>query len=207
MMPPVDLPAMLDLENLQNAVIGPIGLRVAPGQCAAIAGPSGSGKSLLLRMIADLDPHTGAARLGDLDRRAVPAPVWRRQVVYVAAEAGWWSEDLGAHFPAATRAAALAYAARLSLDPSVFERPVRLLSTGERQRLGLIRALLTDPKVLLLDEPTSALDPATTAGVETLLTEQMAAGLIMVLVSHDDGQRDRLGHQRYAITAGRLEAR
>ena len=198
---------MLDLENLQNAVIGPIGLRVAPGQCAAIAGPSGSGKSLLLRMIADLDPHTGVARLGTLDRRAVPAPVWRRQVVYVAAEAGWWSEDLGAHFAGDTRKSADAYAARLSLDPSVFERSVRLLSTGERQRLGLIRALVAKPKVLLLDEPTSALDPATTARVEALLTEQMAAGLIMVLVSHDDSQRDRLGHQRYAISAGRLEAR
>ncbi|WP_158806961.1 ATP-binding cassette domain-containing protein [Beijerinckia sp. L45] len=198
---------MLNLQNLQNAIIGPIDLRVEPGHCAAIAGPSGSGKSLLLRMLADLDPHSGTATLGNMDRCRVPAPEWRRQVVYVAAEAGWWSEDVADHFSSATRHAAETYAAQLALDPAVFARPVRLLSTGERQRLGLIRALVARPRALLLDEPTSALDPTSTARVETVLRALMAEGLIIVLVSHDDSQRDRLGHQHYTLTAGKLDPR
>jgi putative ABC transport system ATP-binding protein len=198
---------MLDLTNLQNAVIGPITLRVAPGECAAIAGPSGSGKSLLLRMIADLDPHEGAARLGDVDRAAVAAPVWRRHVVYVAAEAGWWSDSVIDHFAVGTLAAARALAERLSLDSAVFDRTVRLLSTGERQRLALVRALVAAPKAVLLDEPTSALDPDNTGQVEALLREHLATGAILVLVTHDAEQAARLGTQRYTLAGGKLTPR
>ncbi len=198
---------MLDLKGMKNTFIGPISFTVASGQCAAISGPSGAGKSLLLRMIADLDPHEGDVALGTVNRAAIPAPAWRHKVVYVPAEPGWWADRVDAHFEPTRIARAKAIAARLSLDPVIFDRLVRNLSTGEKQRLGLTRAIVAAPDVLLLDEPTSALDPTATAQVEALLDEQRAAGTILVLVTHDRAQADRLGDQLYTMTKAGLTRR
>src|SRR3954451_6859003 len=62
------------------------------GECIALQGSSGVGKSLLLRAIADLDPNDGVVKLDGMPREAMPAPLWRKQVTYVAAEPGWWAE-------------------------------------------------------------------------------------------------------------------
>ncbi len=196
--------AGLVLDNLRGAIVGPVDLVVEPGTCAAITGASGAGKSLLLRMIADLDLNDGEVRLGDLLRSSLAAPVWRRHAIYVPAEAGWWDERVDAHFPAATRPAAQTMAARLGIAASHFQRPVRTLSTGERQRLALVRALVRRPRCLLLDEPTSALDAASIAQVEDLLRQALAGGTVVLLVSHDAEQTARLGDRRYVMTAGRL---
>ena len=59
----------------------------------------GGGKSLFLRMIADLDPCQGEVFLDGVERRRMTAPAWRRQVVYNAAEPGWWREAVAEHFP------------------------------------------------------------------------------------------------------------
>jgi ABC-type iron transport system FetAB ATPase subunit len=198
---------MLDIQGLSDAIVRPVWLQVAAGQCAAISGPSGSGKSLLLRMIADLDPHAGTITLGGADCAAMSGPAWRSQVVYAAAESGWWADRASEHFPAAIMDLAKSYAARLALDPAIFERAVAGLSTGERQRLGLIRALAAKPQVLLLDEPTSALDPESTGRAETLLLEQKRAGAILILVTHDADQADRLGDRLYTMRRGMLEPR
>ena len=196
----------LVVENLRGAIVGPIDLAVAAGTCAAITGPSGAGKSLLLRMIADLDPSEGEVQIGDGRRAAVPAPDWRARVTYLAAEAGWWADRVDEHIPVSARARAEQLAARLGLPSDTMARAVRTLSTGERQRLALIRALVRDPVCLLLDEPTSALDPDAVARVEALLGGAMAAGTILVLVSHDTAQAARLGTRHYRLDAGRLVA-
>ena len=198
------MPASLVIRNLRGAIVGPIDLTVEPGTCAAITGASGAGKSLLLRMIADLDPNTGDVALGDMNRAATPSPAWRRAVTYVAAEPGWWAETAAAHTPADARATAEALAANLGLASALFDRPIAQLSTGERQRFGLIRALCQAPPALLLDEPTSALDAASTDAVEALLRDRLAGGLVLILVSHDRALADRLGTRRHEMTAGRL---
>lgn len=194
----------LVVENLRNALVGPVNLRVEPGTCAAISGASGAGKSLLLRMIADLDPHTGTARLGDIDRAALPAPAWRRRVVYLAAESGWWRDTVLEHVEPGRRDAAEALAHDLGLEAAVLERRIPALSSGERQRSALIRALVTKPAALLLDEPTSALDPSAIQRVEAVLRAYLAEGHPIVLVTHAAEQAARLGAHRYVMEQGRL---
>ncbi len=196
---------MLSVERLQRLSFGPFELGVADGECVAIAGPSGSGKSVFLRMIADLDPHAGTACLDDAGCESMPAPRWRRLVTYVAAESGWWADTVGAHFTDPTAARTLL--ARVGLPADALDWPVARLSSGERQRLALLRALVQVPRVLLLDEPTSALDPDTTIAVEALLREALARGTAIVLVSHDPRQAERLAGRQFRMEAGQLRPR
>ena len=192
----------LRLVALRSQLAGPFDLTVAAGECIAITGASGSGKSLFLRMIADLDPCSGEVFLDGHPRSGMTAPVWRRQVVYNPADPGWWADDVATHFPDLSKASVVA--GRLALAPALLEGPVLRLSTGERQRLGLIRALLPDPPVLLLDEPTGALDTDNAALVETLLRERLAVGTSILMVTHSEAQAERLGNRRFRMSDRRL---
>ena len=190
----------LQTVSLRSARAGPFDFALAPGGCLAVTGPSGAGKSLMLRMIADLDPHEGDALLDGVACSAMPAWHWRRRVTYCAAESGWWLDRVGEHFASPPAAVA----ARLHLRPDIYEQPVTACSTGERQRLALLRALEHAPSVLLLDEPTGALDRAATEAVEAILAERRAAGTAVVIVTHDEAQADRLATMRGRIEAGRF---
>jgi putative ABC transport system ATP-binding protein len=193
---------LLEIRDLTGAPGGPFNLTLAAGDCLVISGPSGIGKSLLLRMIADLDENTGTALLNGAARDSMPAPHWRRQVMYVSAESGWWGDMVREHLQPAEQAAALA--PRLGLRAALLDAPVAQLSTGERQRMALLRAIIRKPAVLLLDEPTSALDPDSTRAVETLLTELAAAGTGLVVVSHNEQQAERIATRRAQMTLGLL---
>lgn len=191
--------AVLRAQGLQHAHAGPFDLDVPAGGCLAVTGPSGSGKSLLLRMVADLDPHKGEAWLDGVARSTLSGPDWRRRVVYAPAEPGWWLDRVGEHFSGPSLDVA-----RLGLASDIWDRAVAQCSTGERARLALLRALAAGPAFLLLDEPTGALDQAATLAVEALLQERMLAGLGVVLVTHDTAQAERLGTVRRQMAAGRL---
>lgn len=153
-------------------------------------GPSGSGKTLLMRAIADLDPSAGEVSFNGQNKNQVPAPDWRRRIAYVAAEPGWWADSAAEHFRDWAQAAPLATA--LLLPNDIERAPITRLSTGERQRLALIRALVENPDVLLLDEPTGPLDAAATEAVESILRERLASGISILLATHDISQADRL---------------
>jgi len=168
-----------------------------------VQGPSGTGKTLLLRAIADLDPAGGRVFLDGLERNAMSAPEWRRHVRYAAAEPGWWEATPRRHFGDAVKAEALSKT--LGLAASLLDRPVAELSTGERQRLALARGLMDDPAVLLLDEPTAALDPKARSAVERCLKKLLTAGTAIVLVSHDRAQAKRLARRKLAIAGGRAK--
>jgi ABC-type iron transport system FetAB ATPase subunit len=196
----------LSIKGLKSALVGPFSLTVERGGCIGITGPSGSGKSLFLRMICDLDVNEGEVWLDGAPRGGMTAPAWRRQVVYAPAESGWWTDQVADHFADDQREAAHGLAARLGLPAGIIDGPVSRLSTGERQRLALIRALLMASPVLLLDEPTSGLDGDGAARVEAILTERMASGLALVLVTHDPAQAARMALRRFVMTAGRLVA-
>jgi len=197
--------AALLVEALRSQFAGPFELSLGAGACAAITGPSGSGKSLFLRMIADLDPNDGRVWLQGTDRASVSAPEWRKRATYVAAESGWWADVVIDHFAAGRRSEVVALAARLGLRAGLLDAPIAQLSTGEKQRFSLVRALLQNPPVLLLDEPTGPLDEESVARVEALLRERMATGKSILLVTHDASQAQRLGARHYRMVAGRLE--
>jgi UDP-glucose/iron transport system ATP-binding protein len=197
--------AALLVTELRSEFVGPFELNLGTGACAAITGPSGSGKSLFLRMIADLDPNEGKVWLNGRERASMPAPAWRRQATYVSAESGWWADRVIEHFAVNRRSEVAALVARLGLRADLLDAPIAQLSTGEKQRFSLARALLPSPPVLLLDEPTGPLDEESVTQVETLLQERMASGTSILLVTHDPDQAERLGSQRYRMVAGHLE--
>ncbi len=194
---------MLSVQDLARPGLGPISFELDNGECIAVRGPSGAGKSLVLRAIADLDPNSGSVTLDGRAREAMPAPQWRRLVTYLPAEPGWWAESVGAHYPDWDKAVSLVEA--LGLPADCDDWPVLRLSTGERQRLGLVRALLLEPRVLLLDEPTSGLDEVAAESVERLVVERLAQGAAALWVTHDEAQARRLARRALAISKGQAQ--
>jgi len=111
---------------------------------------------------------------------------------------------VGEHFERQNKTIATKLAQQLRLPDDIFDRQILRLSTGERQRLALIRALVTQPGVLLLDEPTSSLDQESVAAVESLLATALERGLILILVTHDAAQAERMGNQIMRIEHGKV---
>ncbi|MDP6068710.1 MAG: ATP-binding cassette domain-containing protein [Alphaproteobacteria bacterium] len=194
---------MLSVEGLRRPGLAPVTLGIEGGQCLGLSGPSGAGKTLLLRAIADLDKNSGEVRCSGVARSGISAPAWRRRVAYLAAHAGWWAEEVGEHFESREDLAQLL--PRLGLPEAVLEWPVARLSTGERQRLVLLRTLALEPQVLLLDEPTAGLDPEAVAQVESLLRGRLAAGVAILLVSHSAEQLERIAGRRLRLEGGVLQ--
>jgi phosphate-transporting ATPase len=194
---------ILQVLDLRTNVLKPASLSLWAGECIALRGPSGAGKTLLLRAIADLDPNEGLVCMNGRDRSTIAAPEWRRLVGYVPAEPGWWADTVGEHF--SEWAAAVAFVRDLGFPEEAKAWPITRLSTGERLRLALIRALVVRPKVLLLDEPTAALDPASVAAVESLITTQLRAGLAVLWVTHDAEQAKRIAHRILVVKSGQVQ--
>ena len=193
---------MLIVEGLRTKAGGPVGFQFGGGEIIAVRGPSGSGKSLMLRAIADLDPAAGEVSLDGTPRDQIPAPEWRRRVAFVPAESGWWDDRVGAHFPDGAANGALIEA--LGLDPAALGWEVRRLSTGERHRLAIARALAHQPQVWLFDEPTAALDAEAAGRVEAVITQGRDRGVAILMVTHDDAQAARLADRTLTMADGCL---
>ena len=197
-------PPLLEIKELQRLMIGPVSLDVAAGECLSIAGPSGTGKSLLLRAIGDLDPHTGEVWLEGVPAAAIAPEEWRSRVGLLPPESSWWLPLVRDHFydgvPVPLE--------HIGLSESILDQPVARLSSGEKQRLALMRLLSNRPRVLLLDEPTANLDPDNTRRIEAVIAEycreQQAA---VIWVSHDRQQAARVADRCFEVTGGVLQAR
>ncbi len=192
----------LKIAGLGVHTLHDIDLLLDPGQCVGITGPSGSGKTLLLRAVADLDPHPGGVWLDGVAAGEMAPNLWRRRVALLPAESAWWHDTVGPHLPGVRER----WLARLGFTHDVLEWEIARLSSGERQRLGLVRVLALEPRVLLLDEPTANLDAANTRRVEDLLQEyRRDHGAMVVWVGHEQAQLARNCSRIYAIRNGRLE--
>ena len=180
----------------------PVSFDLQPGECVCITGPSGAGKSMLLRAVADLIPHIGDAQLDDLKCSEMKPSRWRQQVGYLPAESHWWSERVGDHFPDPPEAGF----SQLGFTPQVMDWQVSRLSTGEKQRLALLRLLANQPHALLLDEPTASLDAVNVRNVETMIRDYQQKHSAPVLwISHDPEQVKRVANRRYELKAGLVQ--
>lgn len=175
--------------NLRRLRITLEALSMSAGDAVAVTGASGSGKSQLLRALADLDPNSGSVRLDGQDRNAMPAPAWRAKAAYVPATPAWWTERIADHFLNPPTAAALA---SVAMPGETAGWPASRLSTGESVRLALLRALERKPRVLLLDEPTGPLDAKATEAVERRLKSFRDNGGMLLLTTHETEQIARL---------------
>lgn len=196
---------LLRLESVRHEGLEAAALELKAGDIGLISGPSGSGKTRLLRAVADLDQHSGDVWLEGRHYLTFTPSEWRRQVGFLPTESHWWRKDPKGHFRTLPETATLE---RLKLEPVVLNRPIGQLSTGERQRLALLRLLQNEPRVLLLDEPTGSLDSASAARVEAEVKRYLNAhGAAAVWVSHDQAQVKRLAGKRFTMAAGKLGPR
>lgn len=195
--------ARLTIDRLRCRHLEPVSLTVRGGECIGISGSSGSGKSSLLRAVADMEPHGGTALLDGVPAGRIPAHEWRFRVRLLPAESAWWFDTVGAHFsdPGVPGHAVLGF------EADIGTWPVTRLSSGERQRLAILRVLENDPQVLLLDEPTANLDGENTDRVEQLIRRfQTEHGVPVLWVGHDPAQLERVAGRRFRLIQGRLEA-
>lgn len=191
---------IFNLNDLSVNGLAAINMSINAGECIVISGPSGSGKSLLLRALADLIPHQGEAYYQGQACTAFSPTQWRKQVGLLPAESFWWEEHVGDHF--AQRCDEKLKALGFSTD--VYNWRVSRCSTGERQRLALLRLLCLQPKVLLLDEPTASLDQANVKAVESLIKDYLHHGGAVIWVSHDPDQIQRIATRHYKIEGKQL---
>ena len=206
---------MLEVRGLGASKLGPLDLSLAAGELLCLTGASGTGKSLFLRALADLDPHEGSVRLDDLDQASCPAQDWRRRVGLLPASPSWWGDVVRDCFPPfpSGKTGKLPEGSdgdtygleELGLPPEVLTWEHERLSSGESQRLAFLRLLALRPALLLLDEPCANLDEANTLLIETLIhryREEHDAACIVV--SHDRAQQLRLGGRILRMEEGRL---
>ncbi len=194
-------PDILRVEALRFLDNGPYSFVVRGGECVGLSGPSGVGKTQLLRAITDLMEHEGRVLLDDVPAGAVPAPAWRSMVTMIPAESAWWYELVGDHFPEEIgRDTAETLLASVGFELDVFNWQTNRLSTGEKQRLALLRGICNKPGVLLLDEPCSALDSNHTLLVEEfILSYQKEHGTAILWVSHDPDQLLRVATRVFVM--------
>ncbi len=196
----------------QARALAGINLRVEPGQIFGFLGPNGAGKTTTIRILLDLiRPTAGTASVLGLDSRRDSIEV-RRRVGYVPGDLRMYESMLGGDFldfidsfrpdkrdPAFRRQ----IVERVDLDVS---KRIRALSKGNKQKLGLVQALMHRPELLILDEPTSGLDPLVQEEVSRLLRETVRDGRTVFFSSHVLSEVERLSEAVAILRQGQIVA-
>ncbi|SBS70973.1 ABC transporter ATP-binding protein [uncultured Microbacterium sp.] len=186
-------------------------LLVPRGSVYGLIGPNGAGKTTTLRMLLDIiRPTSGEISVLGEDPRAGGAAL-RRRIGYVPGELRWGTRLRGgallrhlAEISGPVRPGAIEQLAeRLGLD---LARPVRALSKGNRQKLGLVQALMHEPALLVLDEPTSGLDPLVQREFLALIREARDRGQTVLLSSHVLSEIQQAADDVAVLAEGRVVA-
>jgi lipopolysaccharide export system ATP-binding protein len=196
-----------------NEVLRGVDLAVPKGRVVGVLGPSGAGKTTLFRVIAgELAPTGGAVRI--LERDVTGLPLWARaraglgyvpQTPSVLLELS--VEENIRSFERAARVSAMPIAERAKEIELESRLAVRAsdLSGGERRRLEILRALIAEPKVLILDEPLTGVDPAAAARLVRLVRARAELGMAIVLADHRIGEALRMCDDALLLVDGRIE--
>jgi ABC-2 type transport system ATP-binding protein len=187
-------------------------LEAAPGRVTGLVGPNGAGKTTLLLMLASLlAPDAGTIRIAGVDPSVDPLAA-RRLL-------GWMPDSLGA-WPSLTARETITTTGRLygmtAADAAaraqellgivdlvgLADSPAKVLSRGQKQKLGLARALVHDPQVLLLDEPASGLDPEARIQLRLLLRRLAADGRTVLISSHILSELEEVVDDAVFLVAG-----
>jgi len=180
---------LFEARHLSCAELSDLSFSLSASELVCLSGPSGAGKTLMLRSLADLDVNDGSVYLQGVQRERISPTEWRRQVGYLPAESRWWSDTVGEHF----RRVQADILSQLGFEDEVLGWQAERLSSGERQRLALARLLSNQPRILLLDEPTANLDPVNTERVERLVTDYLRTHRAACLwVTHAADQIERV---------------
>ncbi|MBL8200914.1 MAG: cell division ATP-binding protein FtsE [Chromatiales bacterium] len=196
-----------------------VSFQVAPGELAFLTGRSGAGKSTVLKLIALIEhPTRGTVtvdgrNLGKLPDRDIPA---HRQQIGMVFQDNKLLGDRSAYENVAlpliitgTGEREIGRRVRAALDQvGLLDReryPPRALSAGEQQRLGIARAIVSRPKVLIADEPTGNLDPDLALEVMGLFKRLNEVGTTMLIATHDLHLVERFGSRRIALSGGQIE--
>ena len=207
--PPAVRTERLTKDYGQGRGVFELDLEVRQGEILGFLGPNGAGKSTTMRLLLGLiGPTSGGATLLGLDA-ARDGLAARRRVGYLAGDFGL--------YPQLTGRAVLEYFARLhgGVRPdriaalserfdADLDRPVHELSSGNRQKLGLVQAFMHDPELLVLDEPIAGLDPLVQRSFHDLLAEIREQGRSVLLSSHTLSEVDRVADRVAILRAGRL---
>lgn len=196
-----------------SAAVAGIDLCVEPGQVHALVGLNGAGKTTLMRLLVGLlRPDSGRAEIMGVDSWKAPAAI-RAQLGFVGAGSCYGeltvrenlvvSAELRGLPRSAARERSEALLTHLALLPWA-DRPTRVLSQGNRQRVALATALVHAPPVLVLDEPTNALDPAGVLELRRTILERAAAGTAVLVSSHHLDEMARVADRITVVHAGRV---
>lgn len=186
-----------------QALLNDVAVTLTRGGLTAIVGPNGAGKSLVLRICNGLiEPSHGIVEWSH-DPRHRHALVFQRPVMLRRSARSNVVHALRAADHHRVDARADEALARFGLT-HLADRPARLLSGGEQQKLAIARAWAIEPEILFLDEPTSQLDPASTREIEALLQSLVNEGMTLVMVTHDLGQARRLASRILLFHRGKL---
>ena len=196
---------LLSIKKLHFLHCGPIELKLKATEIIGLSGASGSGKSLFLRALADLDAHQGEIRLDEFNQQDIQAHLWRQKVALLSADTSWWFDTVGEHFSAQFMSDSTQQLEALGFKEGCWHWSIARLSSGEKQRLGLLRLLQNQPEVLLLDEPTANLDKHNTQLFENFVKKYLQEkSACAIWVGHNSEQLQRISQRNYVIDKGVL---
>lgn len=192
---------LLKVSQLEYQFVGPVSFEINAAQAIGLSGESGCGKSLMLRAIADMDEHKGSVSLESKKATEMTAPEWRKKVALLPADSQWWFDTVGEHFVQPD----INLLSRLGFDESALSWSIGRISTGEKQRLALLRLLENKPTVILLDEPTANLDKNNTLQFESIVEDYINNNeACAIWVSHNVKQLERVAIKNYKLESGQL---
>jgi tungstate transport system ATP-binding protein len=209
------LPLVLDRVSFDaggRRILDAVDATIERGPRTIVLGPNGAGKSVMLRLCHGLlEPSAGTIRWAMPDSSRAPrrqAMLFQRPVLLRRSVFGNLTFALKIAGVERDERVRRAWAALVRVGLGAFaDRPARVLSGGEQQRLALARAWMLEPDVLFLDEPTANLDPGATREIESIVQSIHDAGTKIVLVTHNLGLARRLGDEVLFLDRGRLVER